>query len=303
VETGGIGIDAQWCDDLHHALRTTFTGERGGYFADFRGFDDLAKAFRDGFVLDGGYCEFRGRRHGNSARGVEPKRFVVCSQNHDQVGNRASGERLTETLDFEQLKLAAATVILSPYQPLLFMGEEYAETAPFPFFISHLDGQLVDAVRRGRNREFESFRWRVAPRDPQDETTFASAKLNHDLKREGQHRVMLDFYRELIALRKRDPALSYPRRDRIEVTADEERRVLIVRRWTRDHETITVFHYGAAAVSLPVYFPVGAWTKSLDSADVRWRGPGATLADRVESSGTVELQLAPHDAVVLSRSG
>lgn len=301
-EMGGIGLDAQWEDDLHHALRTTLTGDRAGYFADFHGFHDVVKAYREGFVHDGDYSEYRGRRHGNSARDVEPARLVVCAQNHDQVGNRMLGERLSAAVSFEQLKLAAATVILSPYQPLLFMGEEYGETAPFQFFISHLDPGLVDAVRRGRKEEFARFEWQGTPPDPQDEATFARSKLNRALRQESANRALFEFYRALIALRKTDPALAFPRRDRIEVTAYETEHVMVVRRWTRDHEASTVIHFGPHEVSLTVHFPRGTWIKALDSADRRWHGPGSALAEQFDSTGDVGLRLAPHSAAVFIRS-
>ncbi len=306
-EMGGSGIDGQWNDDLHHALRTTLTGDRSGYFSDFHGFDDLVKSYRVGFVLDGEYSEFRGQRHGNSARDIEPLKLVVCSQNHDQVGNRMLGERLTDVISFEQLKLAAATVILSPFQPMLFMGEEYAESAPFQYFISHSDENLVEAVRRGRKEEFESFKWAGVPPDPQDEATFARCKLDHGLKAAGRHRVLFDFYKALISLRKTAPALAFPRRDRIEVASHEAEQVMIVRRWTRDHEASTVFHFGAKATTLAAHFPTGKWTKALDSADPRWaesrgQGPAATLGEHLESRGTVELRLAPHSAAVYIKS-
>ncbi len=153
-ELGGFGIDAQWSDDFHHALRTELTEERSGYYVDYHGFPDIAKAYRDGFVQDGRYSQYRGRRHGNSVRHLDPMKLVVCSQNHDQVGNRLLGKRLTELISFEQQKLAAAAVILSPYQPMLFMGEEYGEPARFQFFVSHTDPDLIEAVRNGRKQEF-----------------------------------------------------------------------------------------------------------------------------------------------------
>ena len=211
-QLGGCGIDGQWCDDLHHALRTELLDERGGYYADYHGFPDIVKAYRDGFVQDGCYSAYRGRRHGNSARHIDPIKLVVCSQNHDQVGNRLWGERLTELCSFERLKLAAAAVILSPFQPLLFMGEEYGETARFQFFVSHSDPELIAAVRRGRKEEFARFQWRDDPPDPQDEETFQRCKLNHGLRREGNHRVLREFYRRLIALRRTEPALAFPDR-------------------------------------------------------------------------------------------
>ncbi|MGB9079836.1 MAG: malto-oligosyltrehalose trehalohydrolase, partial [Desulfuromonadaceae bacterium] len=143
-ESGGHGLDAQWNDDFHHALRALLTGDRTGYYADFGLFSDVVKSFEEGFVLSGGYSSFRRRRHGSSSAGIAPDRLVVFSQNHDQVGNRMRGERPGEHLSTQQLKLAAATVLLSPYLPLLFMGEEYAESAPFPYFVSHGDADLVE---------------------------------------------------------------------------------------------------------------------------------------------------------------
>ncbi|MCA9116563.1 MAG: malto-oligosyltrehalose trehalohydrolase, partial [Planctomycetaceae bacterium] len=197
AERGGNGLDGQWVDDLHHALHVVLTGEREGYYADFHGFDDLVTAWERGFIYSGQYSEFRHRRHGEAADGLPLESFVVCSQNHDQIGNRMLGERLTTLADFEQLKLAAGTVLLSPYVPLLFMGEEYAEPAPFPFFISHTDADLVQAVRNGRQEEFSSFSWKGEPPDPQSEDTFGQAKLDHDLKQDGRHAAMFALYREL----------------------------------------------------------------------------------------------------------
>ena len=143
--SGGYGLDAQWSDDFHHALRALLTGDRAGYYGDFGQFSHLAISFREGFVLSGGYSLVRKRRHGNSSAAVPPCRLVVFSQNHDQVGNRMRGERSDEHLSTRQLKLAAATVLLSPYLPLLFMGEEYAETAPFPYYVNHGDPELMES--------------------------------------------------------------------------------------------------------------------------------------------------------------
>jgi maltooligosyltrehalose trehalohydrolase len=300
-EIGGIGVDAQWEDDLHHGLRTALTGDRAGYFSDFHGFRDVVKAYRDGFVHDGDYSEFRIRRHGNSAHAIDPNKLVVFAQNHDQVGNRMLGERLTDLISFEQLKMAAATVLLSPYQPMLFMGEEYAETAPFQFFISHSDQHLIDNVRRGRKEEFKSFKWKGTAPDPQDEATFARCKLNHDLKRDGRHRVMREYYKALIALRKSEPAFAFPTRGRIDVTSFDAEQAMLVRRWTRTDEACTLIHFGASAAAVTAYLPAGLWTKVFDSADTRWQGPGAVLGKRIESQGSVELQLAPRSAVVLRR--
>ncbi|MEJ2100907.1 MAG: malto-oligosyltrehalose trehalohydrolase [Desulfobacterales bacterium] len=201
-EFGGFELDAQWNDDFHHALHSLLTGEMSGYYQDFGRLQDLSLSWRDGFVYSGRYSAYRRRRHGNSSRSIAARQFVVFAQNHDQIGNRMNSERLTQLITFEQLKLAAGVVLLSPFIPLLFMGEEYGEVAPFPYFISHSDPDLVEAVREGRRREFAAFGWQENPPDPQDEATFLRAKLNPTLCHQGHHQVLMSFYRELIRLRK-----------------------------------------------------------------------------------------------------
>ncbi len=177
-DSGGSGLDALWCDDFHHALHTLLTGETDGYYVDFGKIGHLVKSFREGFVYSGQYSAFRKRNHGNSSADIPPDRFVVFSQNHDQTGNRLKGERLSSLVSFESLKLAAGVVLLSPYIPLIFMGEEYGETAPFLFFISHSDPELIKAVRQGRKDEFKTFNWKDEPPDPQDIETFMRSKLD-----------------------------------------------------------------------------------------------------------------------------
>jgi len=149
-DAGGVGMDAQWNDDFHHALHAVVTGERTGYYADFGRAEDVARAMDQGFVYQGAHSVYRGRRHGAPSGGLDPERFVVFSQNHDQIGNRARGDRLASLVDLDRLRLAAAAVLLAPGIPLLFMGEEYGETAPFPYFVDHQDPELLEAVRRGR---------------------------------------------------------------------------------------------------------------------------------------------------------
>ncbi|MGB9081719.1 MAG: malto-oligosyltrehalose trehalohydrolase [Desulfuromonadaceae bacterium] len=242
-ESGGHGLDAQWNDDFHHALRSLLTGDRAGYYADFGLFSDVVKSFEEGFVLSGGYSSFRKRRHGSSSAGIPPDRLVVFSQNHDQVGNRMRGERPGEHLSTQQLKLAAATVLLSPYLPLLFMGEEYAESAPFPYFVSHGDADLVEGVRRGRLEEFAAFGNQGCPPDPQAEETFLSAKLDQEQRLRGEHIAIFDFYRELIRLRKECAPLATLSRDIMQVTAFEEERVLAVIRNSDDGQVLCLFNY------------------------------------------------------------
>jgi len=243
TKLGGHGLDAQWSDDFHHSLRTLLTGDRSGYYADFGTFSDIVKGFREGFVMSGGYSAFRKRRHGSSSADHPPAQFIVCSQNHDQVGNRMRGERLSDHLSLQQLKLAAATVLLSPYLPLLFMGEEYAETAPFPYFISHGDGELVEAVRRGRLEEFSHFGSRGVPPDPQSEATFLSAKLHLDQHLKGDQREIFDFYRELIQLRRNCDSLARLSRTGMQVVASDEEHVIALIRRAGDEQVFCLFNY------------------------------------------------------------
>ena len=225
-EVGGYGLDAHWNEDFHHALHTLLTGEQSGYYQDFGQLSQLAKAFQEGYVYSGQYSPYRKRRHGSSSRGLPGQRFIVFAQNHDQVGNRLQGERLSQLLSFEALKLAAGAIILSPYLPLLFMGEEYGEEAPFLYFISHSDPELVDAVRRGRREEFAAFSWQAEPPDPQDDKTFQRSKLNHDLKNLEPHRVLREFYRELLHIRRQTFLNACGRIDR-EVQPYEKRKSLV----------------------------------------------------------------------------
>ena len=243
TEKGGYGLDAQWNDDFHHALRTLLTSDRSGYYVDFGRFEDLVKGFREGFVLSGGYSTFRKRRHGSSSAEIPPGQLVVFSQNHDQVGNRMRGERPGEHLTTQQLKLAAATVLLSPYLPLLFMGEEYAESAPFPYFVSHADAKLVEGVRQGRLEEFASFGNQGTPPDPQAETTFLSAKLDQERRKTGDRRAIFDFYRELIRLRRECAPLARLSRADMQVIAGEEEQMLTIIRRVADDQVICLFNY------------------------------------------------------------
>src|SRR5579862_790268 len=181
-EKGGYGLAAQWSDDFHHSLHTLLTRERNGYYGDFGDVHHLAGVIRDGWYYRGQFSHFRRRQHGNSARGIAKSRFVVFSQNHDQVGNRALGERLSRLVSFEGQKLAAGVTLLSPFVPLLFMGEEYGETSPFQYFVSHGDKDLIEAVRRGRQEEFASFGWKTEVPDPQAESTFVNSKLHQQLR-------------------------------------------------------------------------------------------------------------------------
>jgi len=203
----GYGLDAQWSDDFHHAVHALFTRESNGYYVDFGTIDAIADALREPFVYDGRYSRYRRRRHGASSRGLPRRRFVVAIQNHDQVGNRAAGERLGSLLTLAQVRVATALLLLSPYVPLIFMGDEFGETNPFQYFVSHGDEQLVRAVREGRRAEFASFGWGESVPDPQDDATFARSKLDWSKATREPHSFVLALYRDLLALRRDEPLL------------------------------------------------------------------------------------------------
>jgi maltooligosyltrehalose trehalohydrolase len=299
-EVGGWGFDSIWNDDFHHSLRVLLTGERDGYYQDFWGVDDLAGAYRDGFLYSDRYSKFRRKRYGNSSKGIPAKRFVVFSQNHDQVGNRRDGDRLSQSLSFEQLKLAAGTVLLSPYIPMLFMGEEYAESAPFQYFVSHGDPALIEAVREGRRKEFAEFGWAGDIPDPQSDATFLGCKLNWNLHAEGQHRILWNFYRELLRLRRDVPALANLDKEAMEVTSLADQSVLLVRRWGAGPQIVIVHHFGQAPRSVNVPIPEGSWRPVLDSSEERWGGRGGGAAV-IESHGEVPLALSPWAFLVVTQ--
>jgi maltooligosyltrehalose trehalohydrolase len=301
-ESGGYGMDAQWNDDFHHALHTLVTGERSGYYADFGRVEHLAKAFRDGYVYSGQYSVFRERKHGNSSRTIPSHRFIVFSQNHDQVGNRMLGERLSRISSFEALKLVAGCVILSPFIPLLFMGEEYGETAPFPYFIDHSDPGLADAVRRGRQEEFASFGWQGEPADPQDEKTFLRAKLDHSLRAGGEHKVLYEFYTTLLHVRREVLPAAWFSKESLEVNAFEEEKLLVILRPFEKEAFTLVLHFGGQRKQVCLSLPEGMWKKRLDSAEERWKGPGACIPEGIESKEKTHVDMHPFSFLLLSMS-
>jgi maltooligosyltrehalose trehalohydrolase len=298
-EVGGWGFDAVWNDDFHHSLRVLLTGEQNAYYQDFHGVDDLAGAYREGFLYSGQYSKYRRKRYGISSKRIAAKRFVVFSQNHDQVGNRSVGDRLSQTLSLEQLKLAAGTVLLSLYIPLLFMGEEYAETAPFQYFVSHGDRALIDAVRTGRKNEFAEFGWSGDIPDPQSGATFLRCKLNWNLHAAGQHRVLWNFYQELLRLRRDILALANLDKDAMEVTPVTDQKVLLVRRWDASGQVLIVHHFDQTPASVSLPTPAGKWHTVLDSNEERWQGGGGATTDEFQSNREIQLRLAPWEFLVL----
>ncbi len=295
---GGYGLDAQWSDDFHHCLHVLLTGEQAGYYEDFGGVDQFAKVWREGYAFTGEPSRHRRHRHGSSPRRNPVEQFVVCSQNHDQVGNRKLGDRLSATLSFDQQRLAAGAVLLSPFVPLLFMGEEYGDPAPFQYFISHTDPALVEAVRKGRAAEFAAFGWKGTVPDPQAETTFQRCQLNHALASQGRYQALREFYRELLNLRRQTPALAGVAKETMETTAFGVEGVLMIRQWTQDDEIVLVLNFSGARRSVELPLPAGEWRKCLDSADPRWTGPGTLAAAEVSSSGRVRTEVSATSLVL-----
>lgn len=276
---GGYGLDAQWCDDFHHSLHTLLTGEHTGYYEDFGRLDQMAKAFKEGFVYSWQFSQYRRKFHGSSSRARPARQFVVFAQNHDQIGNRMLGERLSRLVDFESLKLAAGVVLLAPYLPLLFMGEEYGEETPFLYFVSHTDPDLVAAVREGRKTEFEAFQRNQECPDPQAPETFLQSQLRWDERNRDRHHLLLAFHRQLLEVRRAIPHVVSKRNLLVESLTGQK-----VMLWHRRHEWGEVsglmnFNTASQEVALPL--SQRTWTKILDSADPKWGGPGQAMQTTV----------------------
>jgi maltooligosyltrehalose trehalohydrolase len=294
---GGHGLGGQWSDDFHHALHAYLTGERSGYYADYGTLECLARAYRDAYMLTGQYSRYRRRRYGAPAQDRPGQQFVIFAQNHDQIGNRVHGDRLSNMVDFETLKLAGGLLLTAPYVPMLFMGEEYGEQAPFPFFISHGDRGLIERIRQGRKKEFAAFEWHGEPPDPQDEQTFYGARLHIEQARHGRGKALHEWHRELLRLRRAHAALR-PDREAMEVSFNEAEALLCVRRRSGTGNMVLVFHFGTTPADLKVVFEAGPWRKMLDSADGRWLGPGATATEQVRGPTDVQLTLPGRSVTV-----
>jgi maltooligosyltrehalose trehalohydrolase len=251
VQSGGYGLDAQWNDDFHHALHSVLTGERSGYYSDFGTLGQLAKVLRVGYVYDGQYSPYRDRIQGRPARGLSGNNFVGYLQNHDQIGNRAQGERSSQLMSLGRLKIGAALVLTAPFVPMLFQGEEWGASTPFQYFSDHAEPELARAVSEGRRREFASFGWdpQSVP-DPQDPATFARSKLRWEELDASPHRELLEWHRALVQLRSASADLQTGRMECVSVNYDEELGWMVIRRGTI-----------AVAVNLgprPVRLPWGA---------------------------------------------
>ena len=226
VDRGGYGLDAQWSDDFHHALHASLTGETAGYYSDFGAIEHVASALRNAYVYAGTYSPYRGRRHGRMHEGLSARRFLGYLQNHDQIGNRATGERSSALMSTDLLKVGAALILTSPFVPMLFQGEEWGASSPFLYFTDHPDPELGRAVSEGRKGEFAAFGWDPAEvPDPQDPRTFDASKLDWSERTTGTHEELLSWHRELIRFRRSSPPPT--EFSDIEVRFDEEGRWLV----------------------------------------------------------------------------
>lgn len=282
-EGGGYGLHAQWNDDFHHVVHVALTGETDGYYADFGSIAAIAKVFTAAFFHDGGRSSFRGRDHGRpvDVHLTPGSRFVVFTQDHDQIGNRAIGDRLTAQLNPGQLAIAAVLLYTSPFTPMLFMGEEWAAATPWQFFTSHPEPELGELTAQGRLAEFEQLGWDPAlVPDPQDPATFDRSNLDWSELEKPEHARMLDLYRALAVLRRSEPDLSDPRLNRTEAGSDEDRRTL----WVRRGRLLVAANF--SATTQPVVLP----------------GPAGEIllgtAEGIEVDGD-RLALPPHSAAVL----
>jgi len=290
LEEQGFGMDAQWIDEFHHALRVTATNENTSYYADFSGIQHLAKAYQDAYVYDGQYSPHRFKNFGIKAENNPGEQFIVFTQNHDQVGNRMLGERTSQLVSYEMQKLMAGAVLASPYLPMLWMGEEYSESNPFQYFVSHTDPDLAEAVRKGRKAEFAAFHLQGEAPDPMAEETFINSKLQWNLVTQEPHQTMFRYYQNLIKLRQELPPLKNLNRQNLDVVANEDTKTLLMHRWHEDQHIICFMNFSqnTQPISLPTY--MSQWQKVFDSADPQWQGPAAAPAT---ANGNEQIILQP----------
>lgn len=321
----GYGVHAQWSDDFHHALHALLTGERDGYYADFGTAGHLRDVLSKGYCYTWKYSGYRKRFFGDLPDDIRREQLVVCTQNHDQVGNRADGGRLSSLVPFEALKLAAGALLLSPFIPLLFMGQEYAEEAPFLYFVSHADPDLVEAVREGRRKEFGAFTRGGDFPDPQAPETFRRSVLRWEDRETGRHRVMLELYRELLRLRKGRRAIREAREAEIgspEAVSCSGDGPLVTLRMGAVEQVLVLMNFGAEPVRYRLPPPCrrhgpqrngspsrapeshcqrppqgadqrsGFWEVLLASSDRRWNGPGPDAPAQYPPGGSLQVQPA-----------
>jgi len=260
----GLGFHTQWADDYHHSLHALLTGEQDGYYQGFGTASGLANVTRTGYLWTGQHSAYRGRKHGLKPNTTDGAKFVISAQNHDQVGNRMLGDRLATIVSSEKARLAAAAIILAPFLPMLFMGEEYCEPAPFQYFTSHSDNDLIEAVRKGRREEFDDFAWAGEAPDPHDEETFRRSRLTRK-----ENASLRSLYKQLLTIRRETPALRSLDLTAVETHGDDERQVLLVRR----ADVLVAYNFSESVQEIAIPFEAGKWLPMMET--------GATVKDNV----------------------
>lgn len=267
---GGYGFDAQWLDDFHHALYVLLNPADQQRYYDFGRMEQLAKAYNDGFVHSGQWVQFRKRKHGVSSAGVPGDKFIVFNQNHDQIGNRADGKRLCSLVDTERIKMASAAILLAPYIPMLFMGEEYADESPFFYFVSHSDKELIKAVQEGRRKEFEAFGFDENIPDPQDENTFERSKIRWGKRKEGRHQIVLNWHKELIRLRKSTKAFANFQKGDIQAQVVRGKLLVLFRHTAgMEEKAVCLLNFSEEKISYSIP-SIKTGSKLLDSKEAQW---------------------------------
>ncbi|TDS17633.1 malto-oligosyltrehalose trehalohydrolase [Sphingobacterium paludis] len=294
LQDHAFAMDAQWIDEFHHALRVAAGEERKGYYKDFEGLKDLAKAYEKAYVFDGNYSTHREKFFGTSAAGLTGERFIVFSQNHDQVGNRMLGERSAVLYSESMQRLMAMAVMLSPYTPMLFMGEEWGSKTPFQYFVSHSDEELIKAVQEGRKAEFADFHTEGTPPDPQAIATFEASVLDWNDTTIDGHQRMLSYYTALIKLRREQRALGLLSREQLHVELHKEKGSLILNIGSEDQQLVAILNFSNDRQSF-TWNKKGNWTTLLDSDHQEWGGKNHTPSI---IDGTIHL--APASGLLLS---
>ncbi len=281
------GLDAQWLDDFHHSVHAYLTNEKYGYYLDFGNIQDIGKALRDGFVYDGRYSRFREKTHGAPSSDLLGSKFVVSIQNHDQVGNRPDGARLSNLLESPALMVAAGLLLLSPCVPMLFMGEEFADRSPFYFFTSHIDPKIAQATREGRKNEFKAHHFQDDFIDPQAESTFRKSKIDHESRNLPFHNEIFRYYKNLIHLRKSHPALRDLTKRNMELVLLEDKKTLICRRWSPSVEDLLIlFVLGKEPVDLGGMFRRNEWVRIFSS------NPSVETKDDADSHSILSTEMS-----------
>ena len=297
LEQNGLGMHGQWVDEFHHALRMAAGEPKLGYYSDFDGIAHLGKAYQDAYVYTGMYSEERDNFFGKSAQGHHGSQFTVFSQNHDHVGNRMLGERSSTLYSFEMQKLIAAAVLTAPFVPMLFMGEEWAETNPFLYFIDHSDAELVAAVRKGRSDEFAASHLDGQAPDPKAEDTFNRSKLNWKLLQKAENATMFEFYKYLISMRKQYSMLQTADLDTVKAYVFQAENSLMIERKCPDEDKSILcllnFSSSVQQLSLPPHLTISE--KLLDTSEARWLGPSTTT--NIQTDFSLHLVVQPQSFI------